>query len=332
MKTEGTLLPDFQPRPGAPVYRQLAEELSAQIHCGRLEHGRRLPAVRELSGQLGLAPGTVQRAYDELAREGLVKKSAGSGSFVCYAPPDEGRAQTLAAEAADALLSRLSELGLTPGQMKRLLLERLHRYCAQPEPVRVALVECNPEVLAQIAPQLCRLPDVLLTTFLLDEVRAQPGALAAHEDMMITTTEHASELGKMTGQPEKIAKIALRLSSRSVSPIVRLAPGQHVGMAVRSLRFGRLLGQFLSSYTEGLLLDEPCLLDNPETLRAYLTGKTALLVPEGWESFCPAQSAALLRAFSHTQKLIPCAYSIDEGSAIYVREKLERLQLRRSLK
>ena len=40
--------------------------------------------MRELSEQLHVAEGTVKRAYDELERDGLLIKTPGRGSFVCY--------------------------------------------------------------------------------------------------------------------------------------------------------------------------------------------------------------------------------------------------------
>ncbi|MEM7142355.1 MAG: GntR family transcriptional regulator, partial [Actinomycetota bacterium] len=49
-----------------PVFEQLRAQLSVMVAVGRLLPGDRLPTVRAFAEQLGLAPGTVARAYREL--------------------------------------------------------------------------------------------------------------------------------------------------------------------------------------------------------------------------------------------------------------------------
>ncbi|HBY60945.1 MAG TPA: PLP-dependent aminotransferase family protein [Solibacterales bacterium] len=65
-----------------PLYRQLCEQIRSAILEGRLEHGARLPATRELAGSLGLNRATVSAAYELLEAEGLVRGHVGRGSFV----------------------------------------------------------------------------------------------------------------------------------------------------------------------------------------------------------------------------------------------------------
>ena len=158
------------------------------------------------------------------------------------------------------------------------------------------------------------------------------GWLAQQMDVMITTTEHAKQLAGMTGQAEKVAKIALRLQASSVAPIVKLSPGQRVGIVSQSLRFGALLRSFCDEYTQGLQIAGPALFDPPESLSAYLSGKDAVLVPEGYEKLCTQKALGLLTQFAAHARLISCSYQIDEGSAIYLTERLERLLANRSPK
>jgi 2-aminoadipate transaminase len=65
-----------------PLYRQLFEHIALQIRSGELSRGERLPATRELAGQLGLNRTTVSAAYDLLETEGLIAGQVGRGSFV----------------------------------------------------------------------------------------------------------------------------------------------------------------------------------------------------------------------------------------------------------
>jgi 2-aminoadipate transaminase len=66
----------------SPLYKQLYSKLKDQIESGSLGTGARLPATRELAGQLGLNRTTVSAAYALLESEGLIKGHVGRGSFV----------------------------------------------------------------------------------------------------------------------------------------------------------------------------------------------------------------------------------------------------------
>src|SRR4051812_33772605 len=78
------------PDAATPPYEQLRLQLTDMIVGGVLREGERLPSIRQLAGDLMLAPGTVRRAYTELEREGLVHPRRGRhGSFV--APAQGGR-------------------------------------------------------------------------------------------------------------------------------------------------------------------------------------------------------------------------------------------------
>jgi len=65
-----------------PIYRQLFEHIKGCIEVGTLGPGERLPATRELAGQLGLNRATVSSAYDLLETAGLISGQVGRGSFV----------------------------------------------------------------------------------------------------------------------------------------------------------------------------------------------------------------------------------------------------------
>jgi 2-aminoadipate transaminase len=83
----------------SPLFRQLYEQMREKIESGTLRRGDRLPATRELAGQLGLNRTTISAAYSLLESEGLIAGHVGRGSFVT------GRAKA-ATDAAPASFSR----------------------------------------------------------------------------------------------------------------------------------------------------------------------------------------------------------------------------------
>ncbi len=74
------------PRSNTPLYRQLSGHLQSLIESGALRDGDRLPATRELAGQLGLNRTTISAAYELLETQGLVRGHVGRGSFVSARP------------------------------------------------------------------------------------------------------------------------------------------------------------------------------------------------------------------------------------------------------
>ncbi|MFJ3224370.1 GntR family transcriptional regulator [Streptomyces sp. NPDC086783] len=81
-----------------PPYAQIRAQLGALILTGRLAEGDRLPTVRQLATDLGLAPGTVARAYRELEAAELIRTRRGAGSRV--AAPPSGPASPYASQLA----------------------------------------------------------------------------------------------------------------------------------------------------------------------------------------------------------------------------------------
>ncbi|MFD9465543.1 GntR family transcriptional regulator [Streptomyces sp. NPDC060027] len=71
-----------------PPYEQIRAQLAALIRTGRLAEGERLPTVRQLAADLGLAPGTVARAYRELEMADLIRTRRGAGTRVAALPSD----------------------------------------------------------------------------------------------------------------------------------------------------------------------------------------------------------------------------------------------------
>lgn len=65
-----------------PPYEQIRAQITQLATSGALAVGSRLPTIRQLAGDLGLAPGTVARAYRELEAEGVVRSRVRHGTTV----------------------------------------------------------------------------------------------------------------------------------------------------------------------------------------------------------------------------------------------------------
>ncbi len=99
-----------------PPYDQVKRQISEFVADGRLTPGDKLPTVRRLADDLGLAPNTVARAYRELEAIGLLDTRGRSGTFISG---DE--AQRAARAAADGYADRVRALGLGPAEALALV-------------------------------------------------------------------------------------------------------------------------------------------------------------------------------------------------------------------
>jgi GntR family transcriptional regulator len=72
----------IDPKSSVPIYLQIAAQVRQQIARGAYRPNESLPSLRSLGAEIGVNPNTVQKAYDELTREGLVESRRGAGLFV----------------------------------------------------------------------------------------------------------------------------------------------------------------------------------------------------------------------------------------------------------
>lgn len=114
---------DFDP--GQPIWLQLVREFTRRIGTGEWPAGHRVPSVRDLAGELGVNPNTVQRALAELERTRLAVAERTAGRFVTtdrtlITDTQFGLAQT----AADAYIAQAQGLRLTPDAALALISQR----------------------------------------------------------------------------------------------------------------------------------------------------------------------------------------------------------------
>lgn len=113
--------------------------------------------------------------------------------------------------------------------------------------------------------------------------------------------------------------------------IVKLPDEARVGILSGSLRYGDLLRQTCSGYTDRVQLLEPQMLGQPEGCEELLRRCDAVLLPEDYEKYCSQRDLDLLRQFGGNHPLLRCAFQIDEGSFMYVEDKIQRLHAKQRI-
>ena len=99
------------PNSPVPIFRQIAQHIRTGIAAGVYQVGDLLPSQRALALEMVVNPNTVQRAYEELEREGLVYTRKGVGLFVAKRGDSSARSKSrvaVAAALADAIRAGLA--------------------------------------------------------------------------------------------------------------------------------------------------------------------------------------------------------------------------------
>ena len=118
-------------------YEQIRNQIAAYAASGDLPPGTRLPSIRQLAGDLGLAPGTVARAYRELESTGVVTTRVGRGTTVVARAFDarESSQERALQQAATQYAAAITSLGATREQAVAALDARLSASLAAAEHV-----------------------------------------------------------------------------------------------------------------------------------------------------------------------------------------------------
>jgi DNA-binding transcriptional regulator YhcF (GntR family) len=101
------------PESPVPPYEQIRLQIATMAVSGVLHAGARLPTIRQLAADLGLAGGTVARAYRELEQDGVLVTRGRHGTFVEKMKPQPGKSRELD-DAARSFALRAAQLGANP--------------------------------------------------------------------------------------------------------------------------------------------------------------------------------------------------------------------------
>jgi DNA-binding transcriptional regulator YhcF (GntR family) len=116
-------------RSAVPPYEQIRTQISSLIAIGSLAAGTRLPTVRSLAADLGIAAGTVARAYKELEQAGLIETRRRNGTVVVGMPnsvrPTGGFVPADLIAAVDRYIAEGRAAGLDDGTLQDILRLRL---------------------------------------------------------------------------------------------------------------------------------------------------------------------------------------------------------------
>ena len=116
---------EWEFRSDLPIYSQLVDQIKLGIVSGSLLPGERLMSVRDMATEAGVNPNTMQRALQELERDGMVYSQRTAGRFVTEnMQVIEREKKKLAEEQIRSFLEAMKKLGYRQEEIPALLKEK----------------------------------------------------------------------------------------------------------------------------------------------------------------------------------------------------------------
>lgn len=109
-----------------PIYEQVIEKFQQMILCGVLKPEEPMPSVRSLAMELSINPNTIQRAYQELERDGYIYTIKGKGSFVSDASFAAESKRRKLREEFQCCVEKALAAGMTGAELTELLQQSIH--------------------------------------------------------------------------------------------------------------------------------------------------------------------------------------------------------------
>lgn len=306
----------INPDSGAPAYRQLSDQINAEIRSGVLPRGTQLPTVREMADQMRLSCGTVKRAYDRLQEMGDIEMTRRKGTYVKYVRETEDSRKIRAMKAIDVMLKQLSELNFSLREIQIFLNLKLRELGLARSGVRIALVTDCAEIEPAVARQLSALGNVTVTLCPPRQMREFPYSVDEQADVILVPPENLRAAEAFPADKSKIVFVAMASDARFAFGALPFLKGE-VGVLCEGTPFFSLVcASFPPEYARALTRV------SAGELNGALSRLSALIYPA--DAALPESDA--MEAFRAENRLIPFRYALDEGSMLLMAQHICRIR------
>jgi len=161
-------------------------------------------------------------------------------------------------------------------------------------------------------------------TYQLDDIMAYPYKISSDADLIVVSASHSEELASVLPDTKKMAKAALHLTPASLADLSRIDAGSRVGILCQSRRFGDIVCDACEEFAPDADVSRDYLMD--EDAGDKLCDYDAVIVPGCYWRFCGDNMIKKIREFSRSKRLVCCDYVIDEGSMLYLTDKIKKIR------
>lgn len=271
-----------------PLGLQLRGLIAYGIACGEFRAGDRLPSVRDLAEEAGVAPMTVSQVYRDLKRDGLIEGRAGSGTFVARRREGAGPGERLLAfhRRVDRLIDDGLGLGLGAGDIAGLVAARLSARRAGRAGRRLALVGIFPAATAAYARAVAEAlgPGAAVEGVTLEALARDAAILqrAAEADLVLVMAHRRQEVARLL-PGSRLATISFIPAEATRRALASLDPRARVLAVSRFPEFLPLMRPGVGRFAPHVATVGAALLDDPD-LEARLGASDVVVYATGAEA------------------------------------------------
>ncbi|MDR3170739.1 MAG: GntR family transcriptional regulator [Treponema sp.] len=307
-----------------PIYRQIVDQITEHIASGVMPPGYQLPTVRDFAVESGISHGTIKHAYDILELAGLIKKTRGSGTFVCDVKDADASSgsKNQALQAIDALVDKMQELSFSLKDIRILLDLKIREREHQIIQVQVAAVDCSPEALSVMCHQILQFPHTEVHEYLLANVLHMPKRFDPEVDIVVTTPTHYEELREKMSPGREPVRLVMAIAIDTALDLAAIPLETRLGVICASLRFAQVILRTCEEYCH---LDNPiqvAYFENNSHISRLLQECDRLILPPNYTLFASSEEESLLNHYAENHTLIYYRYEIDRGSLLYLEEQI----------
>lgn len=302
------------PKSDLPIYRQLADQIRSQIRSGALKTGTQLPTVREMAEKLHLSCGTVKHVYDSLQKTGDIEMTRRRGTFVTYVRRDQESRKQQAMNAIDHMIRKLSELHFSPAEIQIFLNLKMREWGLRWSGIRIAVVTEYPETAGLVQKQLSRIGNVHVSVCTPGQLKEYPYNIDEQSDVILASQTDSQKLALLLPDTNKLIRVAFQPDPASVASLAGMGEGR-IGVLCEDAPFAALVAGYLPGKTplkvfegDGGSMDQTDL----------------LIIAADYEAVCSAETKQRLAMYPHP--IVRFAYQLDEGSLIYLEERISRIR------
>ena len=314
----------IDPNSDTPIYRQLVDQINAEIRSGVLKTGTQLPTVREMADMLHLSCGTVKHVYDCLQKMGDIEMTRRRGTFVKYVRSDRDSRKQQAMNAIDHMIRKLSELNFSPAEIQIFLNLKMREWGLKWSGLRVTVVTDYPELSPALEHQLGQMPNVQVNLCTIKQLREYPYSVDEQSDVILASAADGQKLAMLLPDSDKLIRVALRARESSVVALSEIKAGRVAVLCEEDGALIQLVKRYLpeSVQSGAIVLTGGC---------ERLEEADVLVAAQGAVEKAMPQVQERIAQFALTRPVVTFACELDEGSMLYLEERIGKLRDERQL-
>lgn len=295
---------------------EIRRTLLSRINAGQYAVGSRIPPARILSDEFGANRNTVNKAFQELARDGFVSlvPGRGGGTFVQRADSPVTTALEQLRTAVEPLIEQARVQGLGKKQVHSVFEQALDKSYDSRE-LQIKFLECNVHDAQNLVQQLepligCRMDGGVIE-------QEDIAALGQRYDLVVTTFHHLAEVSQALAATNRRVVGVNAVPTAEVALKIALLQGKRLGLVCGRENTVQSMKYLVASYHPNDELDV-ALVDDGESVRELARTSDALIV-----TYSCADAVA---ALTERTPDVVVEFQIDGQSIEFLRQRVARLQ------